>query len=209
MTGASPATEVPGPVESFVLADHGLNAVVQQITDDQWAMTMPAQFARMGAPDTPITLREVLNYHAYDEAWIPDMLAGATMAEVGPDTFDGDLLGDDPKVSFAALVAKGTAAAESLTDLDRIVHFSYGDFPAREGLWHVISFRGLRTVDLARVLGFDDTLDPGLVQAMWTEFEPQAEQWRAIGVFGPKVEVPDDAPLQQRLLGLTGRQPRA
>ena len=36
---------------------------------------------------------------------------------------------------------------------------------------------------------------------------PVAEEWRAIGVFGPKVDVPDDAPLQDRLLALTGRQP--
>ena len=191
-----------------MLADRGLDAVVRQVTDDQWDMTMPASFRPPGRPDDPVTLRQTLNYHAYDEAWIPDILAGRSMDEVGTDTFDGDLLGADPKASFGALVAAGTAAAESLTDLDRVLHFSYGDFPAREGLWHVISFRGLRTVDLARVLGIDDTLDPGLVQAMWTEFEPHAEQWRAIGVFGPRVAVADDAPLQERLLGLTGRQPR-
>jgi hypothetical protein len=29
-----------------------------------------------------------------------------------------------------------------------------------------------------------------------------------MGVFGAAVEVPESAPLQDRLLGLTGRQPR-
>ena len=56
-------------------------------------------------------------------------------------------------------------------------------------------------------VGLDDTLDPELVRAMWDAFLPQAENWRAMGVFGPRVEVPEDAPLQERLLGLTGRQP--
>jgi len=42
---------------------------------------------------------------------------------------------------------------------------------------------------------------------MWNEFLPEAESWRKMGVFGPKVEVPEDAPLQDKLFGLTGRQP--
>lgn len=195
------------PTQAFVLADRALDRVVQQVRDDQWDMTLPATFARSGSDDA-LTLRQVIRYHAYDEAWMPDMLAGRTMDEVGTATFDGDLLGEDPRRSFHALVEAGVAAAQDLDDLDRVLHWSYGDFPARDGLWHVISFRGLRAVDLARVIGVDDTLDPALVRAMWDEFQPQAEQWRAMGVFGPKVEVAEDAPLQERLLGLTGRPPR-
>jgi len=42
---------------------------------------------------------------------------------------------------------------------------------------------------------------------MWDQLEPVAEEWRAIGVFAPRVEVPANAPLQARLLALTGRQP--
>ena len=196
------------PTEAFVLAYRALDAVVQQIPDDRWETTMPPDFQTMGGSGEPLTLRQVIGYHAYDEAWMPDMLAGRTMEEVGKETFDGDLLGADPKAAFAALVAKGTAAAEAVTDLDAPVHWSYGDFPLREGIWHPTSFRGLRAVDLARVLGLDDTLDPDLVQAMWDEFLPQAELWRSMGVFGPEVPVPADAPPQERLLGLTGRRPR-
>lgn len=203
-----PASATADPLQAFVLADRGLDRVVQQIRDDQWDMVLPDEFARMSAKDERVTLRQVIGYHAYDEAWMPDMLAGRTMDEVGRDRFDGDLLGDDPRAAFAALVERAVAAAGQVEDLDRVVHWSYGDFPLREGIWHPISFRGLRTVDLARVVGVDDTLDPVLVRAMWDEFLPQAETWRAMGVFGPRVEVPDDAPLQERLLGLTGRQPR-
>ena len=86
--------------ETFVLADHALNGVVQRIRDDQWEMPMPASFQRRDAESVP-TLREIIGYHAYDDAWVPDMLAGRTMDEVGADAFKGDLLGDDPKGSFA------------------------------------------------------------------------------------------------------------
>ncbi|MGA7987763.1 MAG: hypothetical protein WCB51_05135 [Candidatus Dormiibacterota bacterium] len=52
------------------------------------------------------------------------------------------------------------------------------------------------------------TLPDGLVQGLWDELSPVAEAWRKIGVFGHEIAVPDDAPLVQRLLGLTGRDPR-
>ncbi len=193
------------PTEAFVLADRALDHVVQQVRDDQWDQQLPDSFARRGGE--PVSLRQVIGYHAYDEAWVPDVLAGRTAQEVGT-AHDGELLGDDPRTSFTALVERGVAAAQELDDLGRPLHFSYGEFPARDGLWHLVAFRGLRAVDLARVVGVDDTLDPRLVQAMWDAFLPEAEQWRAMGVFGPRVEVADDAPLQQRLLGLTGRAPR-
>jgi uncharacterized protein (TIGR03086 family) len=193
--------------EAFVLADQALNRVVQQISDDQWSMRMPASFLTRRS-DQPPTLREIIDYHAYDDAWVPDMLAGRSMAEVGQDAFKGDLLGDDPKPGFAAIVDKACAAASGLDDLERTVHCSFGDYPAREYFWQINSFRGLRAHDIARVIGVEPDLPPELVQALWDEISPHAEEWRAIGVFPAAVPVPEDAPLLDRLLGLTGRNPR-
>ncbi len=189
----------------FILADTTLLGVINQIRTEQWDMTMPPDFSTWD-PDAKMTLRKVINYHAYDEAWVPDTLGGKTIAEVGT-AHDGDLLGSDPKQSFATYVDAGVAAVRDLDDLDQVVHLSYGDFPAREYLWHITSFRGLRVHDIAKVIGVDSTLPPDLTQGLWDMIAPQAEEWRAMGVFGAKVDVPDDAPLQDRLLGLTGRQP--
>jgi uncharacterized protein (TIGR03086 family) len=190
----------------FVLADRAINRVVEQIADDQWDMPMPATFARRDTANIP-TLRTIIGYHASDDAWVPDMLAGRAMAEVGKDTFSGDLLGKDPKASFAAIVDKACAAASQLDDLDRIVHCSFGDFPARHYLWQINSFRGMRAWDIAKVIGVDPTLPDALVQGLWDELTPVAEEWRKIGVFPTAVPVADDEPLMQRLLGLTGRNP--
>ena len=194
------------PTEAFILADQTLNAVVQQVRDDQWSMAMPPEF-KTAKPDHVPTLREIIAYHAYDDAWFPDMLAGRTMDEVGREKFDGDLLGGDPRRAFADIVERACAAAAKGIDPDQPLHFSYGDWPARDGLWHLISFRGLRAHDIAAVIGVDTTLPSELVQAMWDAFSPVAATWRQMGVFGPEVEVAASAPLQDRLLGLTGRQP--
>jgi len=194
--------------EVFLLAERTLNGVIAQIRDEQWAMEMPPSFATRQTDRRP-TLREIVGYHAYDDAWVPDMLAGRTMDEVGRDSYRGDLLGDDPKTRFAEIVERACAAARELDDLDRTVHCSFGDYAAREYFWQINGFRGLRAHDLARVIGVDPTLPPELVQGLWDEISPHAEEWRAIGVFRAAVPVPDDAPLQDRLLGLTGRDPQA
>jgi len=189
----------------FVLAEQALQNVIDGVRDDQWAMEMPPTFARRG--QSRVTLREIVNYHAYDDAWVPDMLAGRTMEEAGRTKLDGDLLGDDPKGSFAAIVAAACAAALGLDDLDRTVHCSFGDFTAREYFWQINGFRGLRAHDIACVIGVDSTLPDALARGLWEEISPHAEEWRAIGVFGPAVAVPDDTSLQAKLLGLTGRTP--
>jgi uncharacterized protein (TIGR03086 family) len=192
--------------EVFVMADRALNRVVAQITAEHWPMVMPPDFARRDSEHVP-TLHEIISYHAYDDAWVPDMLAGRTMDEVGADAFKGDLLGDDPAAAFSAIVDKACAAAESVKDLEGPVHASFGDYTVREYLWQINSFRALRAHDLAWVIGIEPSLPDALVQGVWDEVSPHAEEWRGYGVFGAAVPVPDDAPLLDRLLGLTGRQP--
>lgn len=68
--------------------------------------------------------------------------------------------------------------------------------------------------DLARATGQDDTIDPEEVERMWPVAQAMDERMRVPGafgpgivVFGPEVPVPHSAPLQDRLLGLLGRDP--
>ncbi len=192
--------------EVFVLADQAIARVVARIRPEQWGMVMPDTFATRARPERP-TLRELVNYHAYDDAWVPDVLAGLTMEKAGRDKFDGDLLGDDPVASFQSLVERACAAARAVTDLDAVAHLSFGDYSVREYFWQINQFRALRAHDIARVLGLDAGLPDALVQGIWDELVPHVEEWRAIGVFPPAVSVPQDAPLLDRLLGVTGRQP--
>jgi len=149
--------------ELFLVAEQALQRVVDQIRDDQWHMTMPPEFATRD-PSRTISLREVINYHAYDDAWVPDMLAGKTMDEAGKENFRGDLLGDDPQGNFARIVAAACAAARNMDDLERTVHCSFGDYTAREYFWQINSFRGLRAHDIAATIGVDSRLPDNLVQ---------------------------------------------
>ncbi len=190
--------------EVFILAEKALAGVIDQVGPEQWDQRQPEWFQTGGQGDA--SLREIVNYHAYDTAWVPDVLAGKTIEEVG-DAYEH--VKTDAGTDYRAYSDRAVAAAQGLDDPDRVVHLSYGDFPAREYLRHVTSFRGFRAFDIARWIGAGTQLQPDLVQGMWDELSPDMEAWRAMGVYGPAVPVPEDAPLQDRLLGLSGRDPAA
>jgi uncharacterized protein (TIGR03086 family) len=68
--------------------------------------------------------------------------------------------------------------------------------------------------DLARATGQDDTMDADELSRMWPGLQEIPDVMRVPGafgpgvvVFGPVVGVPADAPLQDRALGLLGRDP--
>jgi hypothetical protein len=188
--------------ELFTTADRALKAVIDQIKPEQWQTMKPDWF--ISRPDQATrTLRDFINYHAYDEAWVPQTLDGRTIEEVG-DIYDGDLLGDDPKAAYTKLFDAANAAVKALTDLDQPVHLTYGDYPAREYLWHVSIFRGFRSYQLAKWLGADTTMSPELVSGLWSIVEPHLDEWRAIGIFPPAKSSPSDADAQTQLLAKTG-----
>lgn len=190
--------------EVFILSERALADVIDQIRPAQWESRKPEWFATGGQGDA--SLRDIVNYHAYDSAWVPDVLAGKTMAEVG-DVYEH--IKTDAACDYRAYSESAVAAATALADPARVVHLSYGEFPAREYLKHTTSFRGFRAYDVARWIGVSTQLPPELVRGMWDELVPDMEAWRKLGVYGPAVAVPDDAPLQDRLLGLAGRDPGA
>jgi hypothetical protein len=187
--------------ELFISADSALKAVIDQIPLEQWESKKPSWFvARDIQADK--TLREFINYHAYDEAWVPDTLAGRTIEQVG-DKYAGDLVGDDPKAAYGKLYNAAIAAVQGLTDLDRPVHLTYGDYPTLEYLWHTSIFRGFRSYQFAKI-GVDATMPPELVVGLASVVEPHIEEWRAIGIFPPAIPVPSGANAQTELLAKTG-----
>lgn len=65
----------------------------------------------------------------------------------------------------------------------------------------------MHTWDLARATGQDDALDPEMCAALLDGMVPFEEAMRSSGQYGPRVPVPDDAPVQDRMLGFIGRDP--
>jgi hypothetical protein len=187
--------------ELFVMSNQALLKVVTQISDQQWELEVPAGMPNAG----PNTLSAVIRRHTYDDAWVPDVLAGKTKQEVGeqyePLLTDGDIQAD-----YAKYNQRATDAARAFDDLDRVTHLSYGDFPAKEYLQHITCFRAFRSYDLAKLIGADTTMVPEFVQALMDEYGPDIETYRQMGVFPAAIRVSGDASPQAKLLAMVGRE---
>jgi len=99
--------------ELFLASDAALRSVVDRLTPADLARPVPAEWSS-GHRATALTLRDVVARHAYDEAWVPDLLAGKTPEQVG-ETWSGDLIGDDVIASYDAIhdAASATATTRS------------------------------------------------------------------------------------------------
>jgi hypothetical protein len=194
--------------ELFVKAEQMLVEVVGRIRAEHWRITIPPQYDMPGA-DQPTTVRKLVNHIAFEDAWVPDMLAGRTMEETGADKFDGNLLADDPHGNFARLAETACAAAGEVTDGDAVVHCSFGDVSTREYLWQVNIARCFTAHDIAMALGSRACpLPEDLARGVWEGTEPDAQRWRERGIFRePLVPVPADVSWRDRFLMAAGRDP--
>ncbi len=187
----------------FILAERALADVIDRSRPDQWDAAQAGVVPQRRASPTRHCATSSTTTRT-TSAWVPDTLAGTTIAEVG-DRHEHLKTAASPEYRVHSDAA--IAAAQALDDPERPVHLSYGEFPAAEYLRHATSFRGFRVFDIGRWIGAGTEMPPELVQGMWDVLSPDMEAWRAIGVYRAAVPVPDDAPLQDRLLGLSGRDP--
>jgi uncharacterized protein (TIGR03086 family) len=171
---------------------------VAAVTPDQWDNQSPCE--RWTARDV---VNHVVGMHAH--------LLEPVSRKLEPS--------DDPLFAFQ----EARAAVEQVLD-DPVLALTEADTPmgpltTENNIDQVISDDlVLHGWDLARATGQDETMDPIDVELLWAStsaISPELmEKFRTPGafgegieVFGPEVEVPADASLQDRLLGMIGRQP--
>ena len=160
-------------VELFLASDAALRSVVDRI--DPADLDRPAPQVLSSAPDP--TFRDVLAAQAYDEAWVPGVVAGRSAAD-GDDLKDTDLLGADPVGAYGALNDAAVAAVRGGVEPGSVFRFSYGDVPAEEGLAHLATYRAFQAWLVARHLGIPFRLSPELVAGLEEHVLPQARDGR-------------------------------
>ncbi|MDX1658361.1 MAG: TIGR03086 family metal-binding protein [Nitriliruptorales bacterium] len=172
--------------------------VVAAIPDDRWSAPTPC---------SEWDVRDVVGHLTTECLWVPEILAGKTIEEVG-DRFEGDMLGDQPRQAFDAAADGALAAMADLDDLQRTVHLSFGDVPAEVYAWQLFTDALVHGWDAGRGAGLDVGLDPDLCEAALAANRPMVtDEVREAGIIGPEVEVADDAPVCDQLLGFLGRDP--
>ncbi len=95
---------------------HMAGMVVQHVKPEDMAKPTPC---------SEWDVRALLNHIINEVAWIPPLLEGKTIAEVG-DSLNGDLVGDDLTAAWHRY-AEAALNAANATPMDNVAHLSYAD----------------------------------------------------------------------------------
>ena len=168
---------------------------VHLVADQQWGNS---------TPDTEWTVRDLVAHLVHEQLWVPPLMAGRTIGEVG-DAFDGDVLGENPKGAWSAAAAAARAAFDKPGALDRQVHLSFGVVGVPVYLRQLTLDLTVHAWDLARAIGADDEMPNDLVTAVLDDARQSAPQWQDSGLFAPSIPVLGCTDDLTELLALLGR----
>ncbi|HEX8510573.1 MAG TPA: TIGR03086 family metal-binding protein [Propionibacteriaceae bacterium] len=155
------------------------------------------------APPAGWTARDVVRHLV---EWFPSFLlqgSGITLP-IGPD------VDEDPVGAWRTFTAGVQAVLDDPATEGKLFSNPHtGDLPLPQAISQFFTADVfMHSWDLARATGQDETLDPERCAMMVAGMESFDEVLRSSGQYGPRVEVPDDADPQTRLLAFIGRDPR-
>ena len=137
--------------------------------------------------------------------WMPGFLMSRGFVDLGP-VPSAD---DDPVAAWTTHRDRVQALLDDPGTSQHDLHDPHlGDMPLDRAI--DMFYTGdvfLHTWDLARATGQDERLDPVRCARMLDGMQPMDAALRASGHFGPRVEVPESADVQTRLLAFIGRTP--
>jgi uncharacterized protein (TIGR03086 family) len=186
-------------IDVLDLARTRLDPVVAAIGGDQWTLPTPCE---------GWDVRELLN-HVVAGSILSSILVAGGSREEATTALQADNLGADPIAAYTSALDAQAEAFGSVTDFERVVPHPTMDLTVGILLGFRVGDLVVHGWDLARATGQDEEIDPRLVQAVWANIEPILPILPSTGVFGegPSGTVPDDAPLQRRMLDALGRRP--
>lgn len=198
--------------ELFVMAEVVLEEVLGRIREADRDIVVPAEFELPGL-DGPTPMGRIVALYAYDDASAADLLSGRSTADLAlyqPDAekLGGGLLRTDWQAGIGRLATAARTAASQVSDGDLLVGSRFGPMPARDYLRRLTVARSLLAHYVAAYLGSTACpLPEELARPLWEATAPEAETWRARGVFHAPLPLPPDVSWRDRFLLSAGHQP--
>jgi uncharacterized protein (TIGR03086 family) len=155
-------------------------------------------------PDDEWNVRALVNHVTVEQLWVPHLLRGETVQQVG-DRYDGDQLGEDPLEAWDLAVDEALSAWSD-TSPDEIVHLSFGDVPALEYAEQMLLDLVVHGWDLARGARLHERMNPDAVAHALAFVREHSDELTGSGMFGTPGSTSSDDP-QDQLLALVGREP--
>jgi len=171
--------------------------VIAAVGEDQWARPSPCR---------RFDVERLLKHVIGAARWFASIPEG----HIDPEEEEIELRAPSPDAVYRAAVAEGQRAWADPARLDEVYAFSWGQMSGQTAAEWMLIETLVHGWDIATSTEQPYDPDPELVAAAAEVVERLDEDvLRADGMFGPAVEVPDDAPAFDRLVGLLGRDPAA
>lgn len=155
---AGPVSDVfDGILDRYTAASAGFERTLRAVRPGQWHAPTPC---------TEWDVRLLANHMTRGNLTYVGLAAGGRAADFLR-LRNTDALGEDPVGSYTASVRQCAEAFAGPAVLDMIIDYPLGRIPGRQALAVRTADSLIHTWDLARAIGADDTLDPGLVA--WTD----------------------------------------
>jgi uncharacterized protein (TIGR03086 family) len=120
---------------------------------------------------------------------------------------DGAPLDEDWRTAYPQRLAELAAAWREPAAWAGMTRAGGVDFPAEVGGLVALTEVVIHGWDVAAATGQDYVVDPATLEAVLPHVTATAEQGPVEGLFGPAVPVSDDAPMLDRVIALSGRDP--
>ncbi len=181
------------PADSHRQVAAAFTQTVEGVADGGWDQTSPVE---------GWVARDVVRHLV---EWLPPFLEGSTgiVLPAGPSVDDDPVGAWRNQTEAVQALLEDPAQADRVQDLPMLGTMSVAQ--AIDMIYVGDVF--IHNWDLARATGQDETLDPVRCAAMYEGMQPMDEMLRQGGMYGPKVDVPEDADPQTKLLAFSGRNP--
>ena len=155
-------------------------------------------------PCTEWTVLQLVNHNIEIQTGAHALLVGR-----GAEPPPADLNAALPEGAGSALQAVTGRVVEALKsmDLEEPLDSPFGLIPASRFILFPMADLVIHKWDLAKATGQDCSIDHRLAEICYRVLAPVAEMARENGECGPEVPVPPSASIQDKLLGMAGRQP--
>jgi uncharacterized protein (TIGR03086 family) len=191
-------------LSKFLSAQRAFSMRVHAVREDQWSASTPCK---------EWSVADLVAHLAEENRWAAPLLHGLDLESAGKVVEGSRKLPVDGGVG-ANLAEEWDEAAVEAADaftaegaLDRSVSLSRGPTPARQYMGEMVADLVIHGWDLGTAIGYPEPLPSDLVDAVY-EIAKTIGDLSETGLFDKPVDVPDDAATIDRLVALTGRDPR-
>jgi uncharacterized protein (TIGR03086 family) len=188
----------------FLAAQRSFTERVHAIQAGQWGY---------GTPDAGWAVADLVGHLVEEHCWAEALLGGLSLdaareavdARYGPGA--GDFVSAGLGAQWDEAAAASARAFRAAGALTGSVEITRGRSPAREYLAEITLDLVVHSWDLATAIGYPGPLPADVVEAVYAQAADIVARTPS-GMFSGPVSVPAGAPVIDRLVALTGRDPR-